>query len=212
MSQKPIQKQSFLHGAAILALGTLIVKLIGMVYKMPLVQIIGNDGYGYFNNAYDIYNVLLTISTAGLPVAMSRMISEAQTLGNNAQIKRIYRVSLYVFLTVGLLGSGCMLLFAKQFAIWLNSPNSWIAMACLAPSVFFVCLVSSFRGYFQGQRNMTPTAVSQILEAVFRLIIGLGLAVILVRAGYSVAVGAGGAIIGVTAGTAVTAEYMWRKH
>ena len=159
MANTPIKKQSFLQGAAILVVATFVVKLIGMVYKIPLQRIIGDAGYGYFNNAYDIYNVLLTISTAGLPVAMSRMIAEAQTLRNNAQIRQIYRVSIYFFLSIGIIGSGSMLLFAKQLANWLNSPNSWIAMTTLAPSVLFVCLVSSFRGYFQGQSNMTPTAV-----------------------------------------------------
>ena len=98
MNEKPMKRQSFLHGAAILALGTMLVKLIGACYKIPLGNIIGDDGYGYFTTAYDIYAVLLTISTAGLPVAMSRMISASQALGNNAQIKRVYQASLCVFL------------------------------------------------------------------------------------------------------------------
>ncbi len=212
MSTQPIKKQSFLHGAAILVVATFLVKIIGMVYKIPLQRIIGDAGYGYFNNAYDIYNVLLTISTAGLPVAMSRMIAEAQTLGNNAQIKQIYRVSIYLFLAIGIVGSSGMLIFAKQLAGWLNSPNSWVCMTALAPSVLFVCLVSSFRGYFQGQSNMTPTAVSQVLEAVFRCIIGLVGAYVLTKTGHSVAVAAAGAIVGVTMGTAVTAVYMGVKQ
>ena len=124
MSQKPIQKQSFLHGAAVLALATFIVKLIGFCYKIPLVRIIGNQGYTYFLTAYDIYSVMLTISTAGLPVAMSRLISQAQTLGSNAQIRRIYRASLYIFLTIGTIGSLGMLLFAKQLAIFMEAPRS----------------------------------------------------------------------------------------
>ena len=111
-----MKKQSFLHGAAILALATFIVKIIGACYKIPLVGIIDNAGYGYFTTAYDIYSVLLTISTAGLPVAMSRMISESQALGHHAQIKRIYRASLYVFLTIGIVGSGGMLLLCRQLA------------------------------------------------------------------------------------------------
>ena len=102
MNDQPIKKQTFLQGTAVLAMATVLVKLMGFLFKVPLNNIIGEDGFGYFNTAYDVYNVLLMISTTGLPVAMSRMISQAQTLGNHAQIKRIYRTSLYVFLTIGI--------------------------------------------------------------------------------------------------------------
>ena len=165
-----MKKQSFLHGAAILALATFIVKIIGACYKIPLVGIIDNAGYGYFTTAYDIYSVLLTISTAGLPVAMSRMISESQALGHHAQIKRIYRASLYVFLTIGIVGTGGMLLFCRQLAEFMRSPNSWAAIAALAPAVFFVCVISSYRGFFQGQSNMTPTSISQVYDALCKLL------------------------------------------
>lgn len=120
------QKQSFLHGAAVLALATFIVKLIGFCYKIPLVRIIGNQGYTYFLTAYDIYSVMLTISTAGLPVAMSRLISQAQTLGSNAQIRRIYRASLYIFLTIGTIGAlACCSLPSSWQSLWkLRMPGS----------------------------------------------------------------------------------------
>ena len=88
MNDQPIKKQTFLQGTAVLAMATVLVKLMGFLFKVPLNNIIGEDGFGYFNTAYDVYNVLLMISTTGLPVAMSRMISQAQTLGNHAQIKR----------------------------------------------------------------------------------------------------------------------------
>ena len=97
MNDQPIKKQTFLQGTAVLAMATVLVKLMGFLFKVPLNNIIGEDGFGYFNTAYDVYNVLLMISTTGLPVAMSRMISQAQTLGNHAQIRRIYKTSLYVF-------------------------------------------------------------------------------------------------------------------
>ena len=95
------KKQSFLHGAALLAMATAIVKVIGALYKIPLNAIIGTKGFAYFNTAYDIYSVLLMISTAGLPVAMSRMISEASSLNNTRQMRRIYRTSQAIFLTLG---------------------------------------------------------------------------------------------------------------
>lgn len=207
-----MQKQSFLHGAAILALATMIVKVIGACYKIPLVSIIGNSGYGYFTMAYNIYSVLLTISTAGLPVAMSRMISEAQALGNHAQIKRIYKASLIVFLTIGIVGSGGMLLLCRQLADFLRSPNSWVPIAALAPAVLFVCVISSYRGFFQGQSNMTPTAVSQVFEALCKLFIGLGAAWFVMNRTGSVILAAGGAILGVTVGTVISAAYLGVKH
>ena len=121
MNDQPIKKQTFLQGTAVLAMATVLVKLMGFLFKVPLNNIIGEDGFGYFNTAYDVYNVLLMISTTGLPVAMSRMISQAQTLGNHAQIRRIYKTSLYVFLTIGVVGSLGMLLFCKPLSVLVST-------------------------------------------------------------------------------------------
>ena len=211
-SSNPVKRQSFLHGAAILALATAVVKVIGACYKIPLGLVIGDAGYGYFTTAYDIYSVLLMISTTGLPVAMSRMISEARTLERGAQIQKIYRTSLLVFLTIGVIGSGGMLILCKPLANWMNSPNSWIAIASLAPALFFICLISAFRGFFQGQSNMTPTAVSQVFEALSKLIIGLTVAWIVMKKTGSAAAAAGGAIVGVTAGCVISAAYLWVRQ
>ena len=207
-----MKKQTFLQGAAVLTIATIVVKLIGALYKIPLGRVIGDQGYTYFLAAYNIYNILLTISTAGFPVAMSRMIAQAQTLGNPAQIKRIYRASLYIFLVLGVLGTAFVMIFAKPLAVFMECPNAWISNMVLAPSILFVCLFSSYRGFFQGQSNMTPTGVSQVIEALSKLVIGLGAAWLLVRRGYSIAVAAGGAVLGVTAGTVLAALYLSVKH
>ncbi len=212
MASNPVKRQSFLQGAAILALATAVVKVIGACYKIPLGAVIGDAGYGYFTTAYDIYSVLLMISTTGLPVAMSRMISEARTLNHHAQIQKIYKTSLIVFLTIGIAGSGGMLLFCKPLAQWMNSPNSWIAIASLAPALFFICLISAYRGFFQGQSNMTPTAVSQIFEALSKLIIGLSVAWLVMKKTQSAAAAAGGAIVGVTVGCVISAAYLGYRH
>ena len=116
MEKRSYQKQTFLQGAAVLALATAIVKVIGAIYKIPLQSVIGKAGYGYFGTAYSIYDVLLMISTTGLPVAMSRMISEAQTLNRHDQIRKIFRVALRVFLFLGIVGTTGMLLGAQ----WLS--------------------------------------------------------------------------------------------
>ena len=233
MNDQPIKKQTFLQGTAVLAMATVLVKLMGFLFKVPLNNIIGEDGFGYFNTAYDVYNVLLMISTTGLPVAMSRMISQAQTLGNHAQIKRIYRTSLYVFLTIGMVGSLGMLFFCHQLSVMVTTnENSWAAIAALAPCVLLICLVSAYRGFFQGQSNMTPTSVSQIFEAVTRLVVGLGLAWLVMKLtgkayvrmqGIVLAPGetaqdygditlaAGGAILGVTLGSLISVVYLHHK-
>ena len=212
LNDKSIKKQTFLGGAAVLALSTAIVKLIGACYKIPLSIVIGDAGYGYFTTAYDIYSVLLMVATTGLPVAMSRMISEAQALEQHAQIKKIYTVSLRVFLAIGILGTGGMLLFCRQLAQFMNSPDSWYAIVALSPSLLFICVISAYRGFFQGQGNMVPTSVSQVFEALCKLFIGLGCAWIIMRKWNNVPMAAGGAILGVTCGCVVAMLYLGVCH
>ena len=208
MSEK---KQNFLQGTAMLALATAIVKVIGALYKIPLNAIIGKQGFGYYSTAYEIYAVLLMISTAGLPVAMSRMISQASALGHNNQIRRIYSTCRAIFLTLGISGSLLMTVFCRQLAAFQNQPDAWAAIGCLGPCMLFICIMSTFRGYFQGQSNMLPTSISQVIEAIVKLIVGIGLAVVMLKTTNSVALAAGGAILGVTASCLVSSVYLWSK-
>ncbi|MBO4419866.1 MAG: polysaccharide biosynthesis protein [Oscillospiraceae bacterium] len=205
---KTNQKQTFLGGAAVLALATAIVKLLGAFYKIPLKRLIGDEGFGYFNTAYDIYSVLLMVSTTGLPVAMSRMISEAKTLGRTNQIQRIFQVSRKVFLVLGVVGTVGMSALCRQLAGVMNHENSWFAILCLSPAVLFICLISAERGFFQGQSNMVPTSVSQVMEAVCKLVVGLSLAYILNKTTGEMSKAAGGAILGVTLGTVISTVYL----
>lgn len=202
------KKQSFLHGAALLAAATIIVKIIGALYKIPLGSIIGDAGFGYFNTAYDIYSVLLMISTAGLPVALSRMIAESASLGNYGQIKRTYQVARYIFLFLGAAGTILMTFFSHQLANFMNSPNSWAAIAALGPASILMCQSSALRGFFQGQSNMRPTSVSQVIEAICKLFVGLGLAFFIMKVWNNTSLAAGGAIFGVTLGALLAVLYM----
>ena len=211
-NRKTNQKQTFLGGAAVLAMATAIVKLLGAFYKIPLNLLIGDEGFGYFNTAYDIYSVLLMISTTGLPVAMSRMISEAKTLGQTRQIRQIYRTSLLVFLTIGVVGFVGMAGLCKQLAALMSQEQSWFAILCLSPAVLFICLIAAERGFFQGQSNMVPTSVSQIFEAVCKLVLGLGAAYALKELTNDMSYAAGGAILGVTIGTVVSTLYLTHKR
>ena len=203
------KKQNFLQGTALLAMATAIVKVIGALYKIPLNAIIGEQGFGYFNTAYEIYNVLLMISTAGLPVAMSRMISQASSLKHHNQVRRIYNTARGIFLALGITGTLLMTLFCRQLAAFQNQPDAWAAIGCLGPCVLLICVMSTYRGFFQGQSNMLPTSISQVLEAVIKLVVGILAAFLLLKSTGSVPLAAGGAILGVTASCLVSSVYLF---
>ena len=203
------KKQNFLQGTALLAMATAIVKVIGAFYKIPLNAIIGEQGFGYFNTAYEIYNVLLMISTAGLPVAMSRMISQASSLKHYNQVRRIYNTAQGIFLGLGITGTLLMTLFCRQLAAFQNQPDAWAAIGFLGPCVLLICVMSTFRGFFQGQSNMLPTSSSQVIEAIVKLLVGIAAAWLLLKTTGSVALAAGGAILGVTASCLVSSFYLF---
>ncbi len=196
---EPSKKQSFLQGTVWLAVAAAVVKVIGALYKIPLNAIIGEQGFGYFGTAYEIYTVLMSLAVAGLPVAMSRMISEANALGHYNQLRRTYNTARLIFLTIGIVGSLLMTLFCKQLAAFQKQPDAWPAIACLGPCILLICTMSTFRGFFQGQSNMRPTAISQMMEAVCKLIVGIIAAKLLLDLTGSVSYAAAGAILGVTA-------------
>ena len=192
----------------ILAVGIAIVKLIGALYKIPLGNILDDEGFGHFNNAYVIYNLLLMVSTAGLPVALSKTISEADALGRNNQVRRIFRVALTAFFLLGTVTFLVMFTLAQPLADLQGDGMAVHAVQAIAPACFFVCVLSTFRGYAQGHSNMVPTAVSQVIEALGKLVIGLTLAWILVQNGASSADSAAGAIFGVTCGAGICLIYL----
>ena len=169
------KQNTFFGGAAILAVGILVVKLIGMFYKIPLVNIIGAQGNTDFTNAYNIYAVLLTISTAGLPVAVSKLVSEANALGRRNQVKRTFRLSLLLFLGLGLVSFLVMFFKADMLAGMMHDSKAAPGIQALAPAVVCVGCLAALRGYTQGHLNMTPTSISQIIEALCKLTIGLAL-------------------------------------
>ena len=209
MSENKQRKDTFFGGAAILAAGIIVVKVISAVYKMPLVNILGSSGYADFTAAFNIFNILLTVSTAGIPVAMSKMISEANASHRHKQTHKIFRVSLFFFGAVGIFCSLVMFFGANFFAGIMNDTKAAECMRVLAPSVALVSGLSVFRGYAQGYSNMTPSSVSQIIEALFKLIVGLTLAWYFIRVlGKPDYIGAAGAIAGVTVSELAALLYM----
>lgn len=205
------KKQNFLHGAALLVISNVIVKIIGALYKLPMNMIIGAEGYAYFTTAYDIYAVLLNISAAGLPVAISRMISQSYTLGNYNQVRKIYKTARNVFMVMGLLFTVMMAVGCHYLANVLNQPYAWITILCLSPCVLIICISSAYRGFFNGQGNMRPLSVAQVLEAGFKLVVGLALAYIIKELTGSIAYAAAGAITGITLSCLFSQFYMRMK-
>ena len=201
-------KQNYLHGAAMMTAGVVVIKILGAIYKIPLGNILGDEGYGYFSVAYNFYYVFLNMATAGMPVALSRMISEADTLGRPVQARKIFRVAWLTFAIFGLLLGLVMFLFPTELAGMLNNVRAAQSIWALSPALVLVYLTSTYRGYAQGMSNMKPTTVSQILEVVGKVAVGLVLAWSFTRAGKSLPVASAGAIFGVTAGGAFALIYV----
>lgn len=209
MSEK--KGQNFLHGAAIYTAGIIIIKILGAFYKIPLANILGDEGFNHFDLTYKIYNVFLTIATAGIPVALSRLISESDALGREQQTKQVFRVGILTFLALGLFGTLAMLLFPAELAARAGDIQAARCIFVMAPSVVLVCVTAAYRGYAQGHSDMIPTTVSQIIETAVKVVVGLAAAYTLHRMGKSIDICAAGAILGTTVSSLAAMLYMQIK-
>lgn len=190
---------------------SLIVKVIGAFFQIPLQNMIGGEespAFGLFSAAYRIYTAMLIISTVGLPAALSKMVAEATACGREREVRRIVRVAACIFVPVGVLGTVVLFFGAGTFSDWIKNPDAQLAVMAIAPSVAMVAVLSVFRGYYQGRANMVPTAVSQVIEAMGKLFAGLGLAYYAKQNGMEDAVVAALTVLGVTLGEVVAAGYM----
>lgn len=234
MSEKSAKKQNVLNGAMILIVATALVKVIGAVYKIPLTGIIGSLGRGYFASAYNIYTPIYAISMAGLPVAVSTIVSRNAALGKYRDVKQVMKITFPLFLVLGLVGSGVLLVAAKPYVTSVGSPLAIYSVIAIAPSTLFCCIMSTYRGYYEGLNNMYPTAISQVIESLGKLVFGLAFSYGIVdyaekqiAATGSVfgqtiatesdkaivyAMAAAAAILGVTLGTVLGAIYTILRH
>ena len=208
VSDKKNYGKQFFSDVAILALSTFIVKIIGMLYKIPMMAYLGAEGMGYFNSAYDIYSLLFVVSTTGLPVAISILVSKNISKNRLENIKRIYRVSLMLLGSLGLLGTLVMAIFHKNIASIINNNYAAFSILAISPTLLLICISSAIRGYFQGNQIMLPTAVSQVIEALGKLVLGLGFAIIAIGQGYDTPRVASFAVLGVTIGVALSFLYL----
>ena len=188
-----------------------VVKRIGFIYKIPLFNMIGGTGWGYYNDAYQVYSLMFVISTAGIPVAIAKLVSESNAVGRIHEPKKILSLALKAFSVVGLVGMLVLIFFAKLFAQYVvKTPESAISIIAIAPAVFFVSLGAAFKGYFQGYKNMAPTAIYQIIESLTKLL-GLVIVFVLIGMGYgdNPKLLSCGAVIGVTLGSLASATFMF---
>lgn len=195
--------KTFLKGAAVLGAAGLLVQILGAVFRIPLANIIGEEGMGYYQTAYPIYIFLLVFSTNGAPAAISKMTSERIAQGNYAEAHRIFRISFILMIIIGIVTSAAVFIGAESIVNYFGDPGAYYAMAAIAPALLFVPVMAVFRGYFQGYQIMGPTAGSQLTEQVIRVAAGLTLAVVLVPKGieYAAAGASGAGSIGPVFGT-----------
>ena len=181
MSKKDrTQGQSLLGGAMLLMITTVIVHVIGIIYKIPITAILGPVGRGYFTNAYEIYTPLYAISMAGLPVALSKMVSERMATGRYREVHAVRKEAQKLYLITGM--AGTLILWALAWPYThaavgsIHTPEAFWSIMMIAPSILFACMMSSYRGYYEGLRNMAPTGYSQVFETFGKLVFGLILA------------------------------------
>ena len=207
-------KKTFVMGAMLLGIAGVIVKMIGALFRVPLTNIITAEGMGYYQKAYPVYVLVFTVSTSGLPVAISRMIAERRSVGKYYEAYRVFKTSFWVMLCIGV--SACAAIFLLAPFITGNlqhTPDAVYALRATTPALLLCPLLSCYRGFFQGQRNMVPTAISQVVEQVFRVGIGLALAFLLMKIDLPHA--AAGASFGATAGAVfglVTVLFIFQKN
>ena len=201
-------KGRFLSGVAILTFSTIIVKIIGLLYKIPMMRLLGEEGMGYFNSAYEIYTFFYILATAGLPVAISILVAENIEKGRASSARKIFWVAIVLFLVLGVVGTAALYFGAEIFAGFIENSGSVLCIAAISPMVLFVCISSAIRGYFQGCQDMTPTAVSQIIEAVGKLLLGLTFGAWAIKNGYDIAHAAAFSTLGMALGMGLSMLYL----
>ncbi|MGI6413354.1 MAG: putative polysaccharide biosynthesis protein [Syntrophomonadaceae bacterium] len=207
-------RQSFLRGAMVLSVAGAISKVLGALYRIPLARLIGGEGMGLYQMAYPIYTTILALGTAGVPIAISVLVSRKETQGYTGDSRKIFRLSLIILAVFGLLLSSLVIKsagFISEFI--LHEPRAYYPIVAVAPAIFFAGLMSVYRGYFQGYQSMVPTAVSQVLEQLFRVVAVLVLAVLLFPVGleYAAAGATFGAVVGGIIGLVVLNIYWFKS-
>ncbi len=201
------RQKSLVGGISILGAAGLICKLAGVLYRIPLADLVGPEGIGVYQQVFPLYNLLLTVSSAGIPVAISRMVSHHIARDDPRSAKRVFLVALRILASLGAVATLLMMLLSGWLADAAGTRESAGGFFVIAPSLFLVCVMSAFRGYMQGRRRMWPTAVSQLIEQVGKVFVALPLAAAGMRRG-GFALGAAGALLGTSIAEMAALLYM----
>ena len=201
------KQRSLISGISVLGAAGLICKMVGVLYRIPLANMIGGQGLGLYQQVMPAYNLLLAVTSAGIPVAISRMVSHYVTLGEHRNARRVFNTALKLLTTLGIITTVLLLLLSHTIAKNVGTPEGYLSYMCIAPSLFFVCIMSAYRGYMQGMRHMMPTAISQLIEQVGKVVVALPFASIgFARGGWTM--GSAGALLGTSLAECVAMLYM----
>jgi stage V sporulation protein B len=187
---------TFVYGAAVLGACSFLAKLLGAIFRIPLTHILGAEGVGLYQMVFPLYALLLTISSGGLPSALSRIIAEKTTKDQIDMARKSFTTALITLTAFGAICALIILLFHRLIALAQGNSSAALSYIAIAPSIVFVAVISAFRGYFQGKQNMFPSALSQIIEQFVKMAAGLSLAYAF--RDYGLAMGVFGAVLGVT--------------
>ena len=201
-----MKEQSVSKGFAVLSAAGLIVKVLSFLYIPFLIAIIDNPGYGIYMAAYSVYVFIYVLTNSGVPVAISKLISELTAKKNYKDAVRSFKIARSLLLVLGTVMSLLLLAAAKPLAVLVKFPEAHLAIMALSPTLLFTAIASAYRGYFQGRGNMTPTAISQILEQVINTVFTLLFAYLLLP--YGIAAACAGGTIGTSLGALVAAVYL----
>lgn len=209
------KQQSFMYATLIMAVSTIVVKILGLVFRIPITNLLGTVNMGYYSTAYEVYLPIYSIAMAGLPVAVSRMVAQYVSENRYNDVKTVFKVAKRFFGVTGLVGFILMFGIGYVVTVVTKNPEALPSMFVIAPCLVFCCVLSLYRGYYEGLRNMFPTAVSSLIEAVCKLILGYGFAWVVMnfysgdnKGSYAAAA----AILGITVGTAIASLYVFIRH
>ncbi len=207
------KSRGFEYGAFLLLASTLIVKVIGAVFKIPLSNLLGDLGFGCFSSGYDLFIPIYTLAMAGLPVAVSRAVSERYAAGDNSGAFYSFVSLKRFFVVLGAVITIISLVIAYPLCLLTDkSGQSFYAMIFVTPSIFFCFILSAYRGYFEGRNNMVPTAVSDVILALSKLVLGYTFAYAVLKLTDNVFHAAGAAVFGITVGTAIACVYTYFRY
>lgn len=202
--KKSQKSKRIVSGAALLLIGSVVAKMLGALYRIPLTNVLGAEGMGMYQLVFPVYALFMVLATAGIPTALSRTVAEKRATGEST--KKYLSVSMFALFLLGLIFATIMAVFSKFLAQKQGNADTYPGFLIIAPAIVCVCVISGFRGWFQGEMYMLPTALSNVVEQVVKLAVGLGLSYALAKRGVVYAVC--GALLGVTVSEIATVLYM----